>query len=131
MIYEIENIPKKLSYDLLDDAVHFAASFLGLDGTMVIQFETLPKHQCGFCDYEDQDDIIVILARRLSRRELILTLFHELVHVKQYVEGRLCDDTIWDGIDYSGVDYVELPWEQEAHELEQVMIEQFESKIKL
>lgn len=125
MIYEVENMPKRLSFEFLDRAVLFGMNFLGLDQNIVIQFETLPKFQCGFCDY-DEDEIILTLARRLSRREAIVTLFHEMVHVKQHADGRLVNGTHWCGIDFGNVSYIDLPWEQEARRLEQVMLEMFE-----
>jgi hypothetical protein len=51
------------------------------------------------------------------------TVVHELVHVKQYIDGRLQDTPegmYWDGlrIDTATVPYRELPWEVEARDLE-------------
>lgn len=125
MIYEVENLPKKFSIDLLDRAVIFAADFLDLDldSDLVIEFDTLKKHQCGFCDY-DEDGVIITIAKRLSLKEMIITLFHEMIHVKQYAEGRLEQNGVWLGekIDCA---YDEMPWEIEAHEMESVMVKQF------
>ena len=123
MIYEVENLPKKLTLDLLDRAVLFASEFLQLDVGLMISFQSLKKHQCGFCDY-DQDETVITIAKRLSKRETIKTLFHEMVHVKQYAEGRLEQVGVWLGQKYD-CDYAELPWEIEAYQLEQVMMEQF------
>jgi len=123
MIYEVENLPKKLTFDLLDRAVLFTSEFLQLDVDLLISFEPLKKHQCGFCDY-DQDESVIVIAKRLSKLETIKTLFHEMVHVKQYTDGRLKQDGVWLGKKYD-CDYVDLPWEIEAHETEQIMMEQF------
>jgi len=123
MIYEVENLPKKVSLDLLDRAVSFAADFLDLEVDLLIEFESLKKHQCGFCDY-DADEVILTISKRLSVHEMIVTLFHEMVHVKQYAEGRLEQVGVWLGQKYD-CDYVDLPWEVEAHEIEQVMMEKF------
>lgn len=125
MIYEVENLPKKVSLDLLDRAVSFAADFLDLDVDLLVEFENLKKHQCGFCDY-DEDEVVITIAKRLSVHEMIVTLFHEMVHVKQYAEGRLEQVGVWLGQKYD-CDYCDLPWEIEAHEMEQVMMEQFEN----
>jgi len=123
MIYEVENIPKKVPLDLLDRAVSFASEFLALDVDLLVSFESMKTHQCGFCDY-DEDEVVITIAKRLSVREIIVTLFHEMVHVKQYSEGRLEQIGVWLGQKYD-CDYADLPWEIEAHETEKVMMEKF------
>lgn len=123
MIYEVENLPKKLKFELLDSAVLFAADFLELDVDFILEFESLKPHQCGFLDY-DEDEVMITIAKRLSVHEMISTLFHEMVHVKQYTEGRLKQVGVWLGKKYECA-YDQLPWEQEAFEIEQVMIKQF------
>lgn len=123
MLYEVENKPNKLPIELLDRAVSFAADFLSLEVDLLIEFESLKKHQCGFCDY-DQDEVILTISKRLSVQEIIATIFHEMVHVKQYADGRLEQAGIWLGNKYD-CDYVDLPWEIEAHEMEKLMLEKF------
>lgn len=124
MIYEVNNVPKKLDIALLDKAVSFACDYLKLDVDLTIEFESLKKHQCGFCDY-DEDEVIVTIAKRLSLREMLVTLFHELIHVHQYASGRLEHGGKWLGKVYDCA-YIELPWEVEAHEMEGVMMKKFE-----
>lgn len=124
MIYEVNNVPKKLDIALLDKAVSFACDYLKLDVDLTIEFESLKKHQCGFCDY-DEDEVIVTIAKRLSLREMLVTLFHELIHVHQYASGRLEHGCKWLGKVYDCA-YIELPWEIEAHEMEGVMMKKFE-----
>lgn len=122
MIYEIANKPKRIETVLLDTAVSFACSYLKLNSDFVLEFETLPKHQCGFCDYDGEfDETIITIAKRLSQKDIIRTLFHELVHMKQYVDGRLDHGCKWFGVVYEG-DYNKLPWEIEAYELEEKMM---------
>jgi hypothetical protein len=123
VIYEVENLPKKLSLDLLDRAVAFAADFLSLDVDLLIEFESMKTHQCGFCDYE-ADEVILTISKRLSVQEMIVTLFHEMIHVKQYADGRLEQGGIWLGKKYECA-YDQLPWEIEAHEMERVVMEKF------
>ena len=123
MIYEVNNTPKKLDTALLDKAVSFACDYLDLDVDLTIEFESLKKHQCGFCDYDD-DEVIVTIAKRLSLHEMLVTLFHEMIHVHQYASGRLDHGSKWLGKVYKCA-YEELPWEIEAHELESVMMEKF------
>lgn len=123
MIYEVNNIPKKLDAALFDKAVSFACDYLKLDVDLTIEFESLKKHQCGFCDY-DEDEAIVTIAKRLSLHEIIVTLFHELIHVQQYASGRLGHGGKWLGKVYDCA-YNELPWEIEAYKMESVMMKKF------
>jgi len=129
MIYEVMNIPKKVDAALIDRAVSFACSYLELDidAELMIEFESLKKHQCGFCDFED-DEIIVTIAKRLSVHEMLLTLFHEMIHVHQYASGRLEHGSKWLGKVYKCA-YDDLPWEIEAHAMEKTMMEKFEMEI--
>lgn len=127
MIYEVINQPKKIETALLDRAVSFASRYLSIDIDLTIEFETLKHHQYGFCDY-DEDEIIITIAKRLSPKDVVRTLFHELVHVQQYSEGRLQNGNIWFG-EKVEIIYKDYPWEIEAFEVEQKMIEAFELSI--
>ena len=67
---------------------------------------------------------------RISLEDMIKTMFHELVHVKQTEEGDLSiDGKSWKGklykTDHMEVDYEHLPWEVEAFKLEEKMWEEF------
>lgn len=128
MIYELVNKPSKLETVLLDSAVSFACSYLQLDLDLIISFESLKRHQCGFCDY-DEDEIVISIAKRLSVENVIRTLFHELVHVKQYSDGRLENGSpqMWCGVIYEDK-YENLPWEVEAFDLEEKMMKLFWEK---
>ena len=62
-------------------------------------------------------ELLIELHPYISGKEILKTLAHEFVHVKQYVYEELNDEqTIWCGkpFDSDGVDYFELPWEVEA-----------------
>jgi hypothetical protein len=52
-------------------------------------------------------------------KNLIETIIHEMVHVKQYASNEMFDyvngDTRYQGYIYSNVDYWESPWEIEAY----------------
>jgi hypothetical protein len=125
MIYEAYNQPKKLATALLDRAVAFACEYLQLDVDIDIKFENLPISQFGYCDY-DEDEMIIIISKRLSKKEILQTLFHEFVHVKQYIDGRLESGSPqkWMGIPVDA-DYKNRPWEIEAFVLEEKMMKEF------
>jgi len=53
-------------------------------------------------------------------------LFHELIHVKQFAQGRLAstsDGWFWLGDDMTDVGYEEQPWEIEANAAEKYLTE--------
>jgi hypothetical protein len=57
-----------------------------------------------------------------------ITLLHELWHVYQHVQGALKDrygKRHWKGIDCSNLNYEEMPWEEQAHQMEQVLYEEY------
>lgn len=56
------------------------------------------------------------------------TLLHELWHVYQHVKGALKDKhgkRLWCGIDCSELDYEDQPWEQQAHQMEDILLEEY------
>lgn len=127
MIYELINKPKRIETALIDRAVLFACEYLKLDIDLVVEFETLQKYQCGFCDYDEEyNEAIVTVAKRLSQKEIIRTIFHELVHVKQYESGKLQNGSPqrWLGVAIEDK-YENLPWELEAFDLEERMMRKF------
>jgi len=53
-------------------------------------------------------------------------LAHELVHSRQFIRGEInSDDYYYKGKDYESFEYAETPWEIEAYQLEQVLVDLF------
>lgn len=75
-----------------------------------IEFVNTPGGGC--IDMEDGEFTIEI-NKRLVTKSIIKTVIHEMVHVQQYVEGRLTQ-TEWMGRPHPDLPYRELPWEIEA-----------------
>ena len=68
------------------------------------------------------------LRRHRSLKTTLMTLAHEMVHVKQFAKGELnIRGTKWCGepIDDSVIPYEELPWEEEARLLEQFLYDTY------
>lgn len=66
--------------------------------------------------------------------ELELTIFHEMVHVKQMAREELRDrypggkyKKIFKGIDVTNVDYHQAPHEIEAYQLQEVLLREYRS----
>ena len=59
-------------------------------------------------------------------QEVASNLAHELVHARQFINGEInSDDYVWKGVDYHDSDYAETPWEVEAYQMEQVLVDLF------
>lgn len=90
----------------------------------------------GYCSFNGKDgkyyefDIEVVKGQTV--RETLMTLAHEVVHLKQFYTGELKDgyraaSTIWKGkrVDENKVDYWDLPWEVEAYGREKGLYHRF------
>jgi hypothetical protein len=125
MYYVTYDKPKKISDALMDRAILFACEFLEMDETLEVDFgEKFEDDRCGYCDY-DEDGVTIYIRPQMKKSQIIITLFHEMVHARQFVLGQLVPGegkklSRWMGKEYS-VPYLETPWEQEAYELEAVM----------
>ena len=78
-----------------------------------------PKGAMGYCLQTDDNRTFEIeVDRTQPLRQLLETVAHEMVHVKQYARGELSEkvDT-WMGKTYNPkkISYWDLPWEIEAH----------------
>lgn len=78
----------------------------GIDG--FIDFETKTKTKHG----------TIFLDRNLNYADMLSTASHELIHMRQFLDGRLvnCPENgmLWEGESYDGAGYRNLPWEIEA-----------------
>jgi hypothetical protein len=87
-------------------------------------------------DYNEANkprDFDILIKKRLGEQEIIKTIAHEMVHVKQYVYGELNEYmSMWKGTEVSedDYDYYDSPWEIEAFELENKLYNQFNKSYK-
>lgn len=79
-----------------------------------IEFVSTPGGGC--IDMEDGNFTIEV-NKRLVTKSIIKTVLHEMIHVKQYAEGRLTQNE-WEGKPHPKLPYRELPWEIEAYKME-------------
>lgn len=107
MIYVQGGTPNQRKY-AESMAVYVCRKF-GITPNIQISFKRMSNDaNYGYaCDLEDNDYEIEI-KRSLRMREMLTTLAHELVHVKQYVKGEMPESIIQG-------DYWDRPHEIEAH----------------
>jgi hypothetical protein len=71
------------------------------------------------------------LKRGMDQEETLRTIAHEMVHLKQYSRKELNESmTKWRGVTVNSsiIPYFDQPWEIEAHEIGDVLYEQFMEK---
>ena len=57
--------------------------------------------------------------------DFLTTIFHEMVHVKQYVRKELFSECNFYG---SHDEYLNLPWEVEAYKVQEELLEQWNTR---
>jgi hypothetical protein len=71
----------------------------------------------GACYQNDDDDYMIVLRERDNVADMIVTLAHELTHVKQYIHDNLKN------VFTTSIPYMERWWEIEAYAKEYELIE--------
>ena len=118
MIVEFESKFSKKKENIICEALAYGASKLFPETDDVyINISAIRKQGvCGDCMFEDDNEFTIRLNKSIFFSDLITTVLHELVHVKQYLEGmEMVNDLPYD----------ERPHEIEAHALEKELTEGF------
>lgn len=141
MIYFIKNTSKK--YDHLDEAIYWALNELKIvDSKHVINVNVTKKALTEYKAHGFLTEIIsskgklklfeVLINPDQNKSELIKTLFHELVHVKQITKGELKFETerssFWKGklVHPNRFKiYKNIPWEKEAYDMEEKLYRKY------
>lgn len=109
------------------NAVEFVMSkFFNLDELEYISVEVNFTDDCddeGGCAGDiDDGDFLIEVKKDLPMREKMITLMHELVHMKQHISLEMKydisnDETTWQDKKFLNcyIDYWDRPWEIEAH----------------
>ena len=85
------------------------------------QLNNLKDRAVGYCMMTDDKRTFEIeVDKKLDIEEIITTVCHEMVHVKQYIRNELGINN-----DNHGKNYFDLPYEKEAYELQETLLKQF------
>jgi len=119
MIVEFESNFSKAKQDLICNAIAFGSDklFPHEDDVYINISATTKKGVCGDVLYEDDNEFTLRLNRSLSLSDLITTVLHELVHVKQYLNCMIMD---------TESAYEERWQEIEAHAMEKQLKEEWD-----
>jgi len=127
--------PSHVSMQIIKKAAYFYGKYLIGGGKLfnnirlTIQFEkfSTADGDYAYCDWTDDNnncrEFTIGVDKSLSKKETLLALAHEMVHLKQYAKGEMKDIwkpvrmVRWQGERYlhEEMDYWEQPWEIEAY----------------
>ena len=124
MFIEFRNTNKK-QQQTIEDALWFAKSYL------------LPRHKIdeieiesvkglladGDCYDAEDRSFIIRVNKELSKEDLLTTIFHEFVHIKQFIKKEFGGDIF--AISNDKVAYEDRLYEIEAFELEKKILEEY------
>ena len=124
MFIEFRNTNKKRQRTI-EDALWFAKSYLlprhKIDEIEIESWKDLPHD--GDCYDADDRSYIIRVNKDLSKEDLLITIFHEFVHIKQHIKKEFGGDVF--GISNEEVAYMDRPYEIEAFRLEKEMLEEY------
>jgi len=119
----------KTQREICEKVVHFMIGKLmpkmrTLD--IEVQLKNLTGEAVGFCMMEENNRQFTIEAdKKLGIKDLVTTICHEMIHVKQYARKEMDDwsgngAARWKGKTFNAekTDYYNLPWEKEAYRLQ-------------
>jgi hypothetical protein len=145
MKVKIRNCPDKHFKPYVEKALDFYAKQL-IPNTrirnnclVVVRFDAKLDNYgtCGAEGYNTKNEpreFLIEVHPGIGARNIIETLAHEMVHVKQLIHGETNDQlSMWRGkkIDSDKVDYWDHPWEVDAHGREAGLITKFAVQEKL
>ena len=124
MFIEFRNTNKKRQRTI-EDALWFAKSYLlprhKIDEIEIESWKDLPHD--GDCYDADDRSFSIRVNKDLSKEDLLTTIFHEFVHIKQHIKKEFGGDVF--AISNEEVAYEDRPYEIEAFRLEQEMLEEY------
>ena len=77
------------------------------------------------CFEYDERDYVINIDKKQNHDDFVTAIFHELVHVKQYLKNEMDNYTF-----RTTTDYYMLPQEQEAYSLQEKLLEKWDTEKK-
>ena len=150
MYIKVSGKPSKINVKLCKEALKFYGKMLLSDNmyhkiTINLKFEEFDikerKLGIAFCEWVNENhrlkEFLINVHSKLNKKQILLAIAHEMVHVKQYANGELKDFIREDKTKYRDVhyynddlDYWDYPWEIEAHGREPGLYYRFIKKLR-
>ena len=124
MFIEFSKTNKK-QQQIIERALWFAKSYLlprhKIDEIEVESVKGLQAN--GDCYDSDDRSFVIRVNKELSEQDLLTTIFHEFVHIKQFIKKEFGGDIF--SISNEEVAYMDRPYEIAAFELEKKILEEY------
>ena len=119
-VYDITGGTKK-ERSIIEEALFFAKEYLiprirNLD----VEISLVKNMDVDADVVGDEREFVMRIRKGQDRDDLLTSVFHEMVHVKQYVRNEFPVFEV--GCE---VDYLERPWEIEAFDLQEKMLDTY------
>ena len=118
----------KRQREIVKDAAMFAWKYLmpRISNCVVdVEIKKVDKAD-GYCHEADYRVFQIEIDKKLMGDNLLTTVFHEMVHVKQGVRK----EWAFNEVAYkTHNEYINLPWEVEAYHLQEVMLEEWKKNL--
>ena len=120
---------RKIQRQIVEDAVKWSIKKLNLHRIRTLELNfSLKKLKTLYGELEQLDDkrreFSVVLDKNVDTKDLIRTVIHEMVHIKQYIRKEMDSEIVgsrmrWKSKTYPyDIKYDDMPWEKEANRLE-------------
>jgi hypothetical protein len=86
-----------------------------------VEIKNIPGSAIGYCDMQETNrEFIIEVQKGLTLKELVTTVVHEMIHIKQYARKEMdAAGKQWKKCSIvEGTSYYDLPWEKEAYRLQ-------------
>ena len=120
---------RKKQRQVVEDVVKWSIKKLNLHRIRTLELNfSLRKLKTLYGQLEQLDDkrreFSVVLDKNVDTKDLIRTVIHEMVHIKQYIRKEMDSEIVgsrmrWKSKTYPyDIKYDDMPWEKEANRLE-------------
>jgi hypothetical protein len=119
-LYEVIGGTKK-ERALIEEAVIFAKQYLIPQiRNLEVEIKLMKNMEVDADVVGDEREFFMRIRKGQSHEDLLTAVFHEMVHVKQYIRNEFPVFEV--GCD---VDYLDRPWEKEAYDLQELMLDTY------
>ena len=126
----------KYQREVASKVVYWTAKKLGIHRMRTLYIQAVLskiKNADGYCSMEDDEKrtFTIEVNKTLKLRQLIMTLIHEMVHVKQFARNEMIDYPTngryrWKSKTVpQNIPYEKMPWEREASRLQEKLTDEF------
>lgn len=146
MKIHVRGINDRLTKKDIRDIVSFSGEILlgkrlAKNVTVIVKNKNLKRYEWGYCGPTDWNnrkhrEFEILLNYNASRKNQIITLLHEMAHVKQYARNQLmCNE--YNSFKWLGKkvltephEYDSLPWEIDAVQTEQYLFTLYNEHVR-